>query len=299
MNFNYLGLKKLIATCYDPSPIAYTQLSFFDDGKRILNKNRSAYKIEITEVKDYNRDGAIDLVDVEYLLKNRKNSLTLLNGDGDFRSNECVELLKQSDIVVTNPPFSLFHEYVAQLVEYDKNFIIIGNTNALSYKEIFYMFKENKIRTGNTNFNVGMYFEVPDSCEKYHKIVNGKKMVRVSSCCWFTNLSVKKHNELLTLYKKYSEDEYPKYDNYDAINVPIYTDIPEDYYGVMGVPITFLDKYTPDQFELLGMAASAGYNEKIVGIEFKGKKDARPILNGVNLYARLFIKRKGGQGNDD
>lgn len=292
LNFNHLKLKKLIATCYDSSPIAFTQLSLFDCGKTLPNKNRKAYKIEITEVNDYNADGAVDLADVKYLLQNRENTLTLLNGDGDFRSDECVELLKQADIVVTNPPFSLFREYVAQIIEAGKDFIMIGNTNALTYKEIFKLFKENKIRTGNTKFNVGMYFYVPDSYNQYHKIEDGRKMVRVSTSCWFTTLPVKKHNEYLTCYKRYSPEEYPKYDNYDAINVDKYTDIPYDYDGCMGVPVTFLDKYNPEQFEILGLAASAGYKPEIVGIPFLGNKDARPLVNGKNTYARIFIRRR-------
>ena len=159
-------------------------------------------------------------------------------------------------------------------------------------KEIFKLFKEDKIRTGYTNFNVGMYFVVPDDCKKFHKIVNGKKMVRVSTSCWFTSLQVSKHKEFITLYKTYNEKEYPKYDNYNAINVNKYTDIPYDYDGCMGVPITFLDKYNPDQFEIIGLAASAGYNKDIVGLEFKGLKDARTIINGKNTYARIFIKRR-------
>ena len=174
INFNYLGLKKLIATCYDSSPVAYTQMNFFGENKEIANKNRHPYKIIINEVKDYNKDGAVDLADVDFLLKNKRNTMSLLKGDGDFRSKECIDLLKQSDIVVTNPPFSLFREYVEQLETYKKQFIIMGNTNALSYKEIFKLFKQDKIRTGYTNFNVGMYFVVPDDCEKYHKVINGK-----------------------------------------------------------------------------------------------------------------------------
>lgn len=258
MNFNFLGLKKLIATCYASSPVAYTQLSLFDiEGLKIERKSaRKAYKIEITEVNDNNGDGAIDLSDVEYLIKNKKNTLSLLNGDGDFRSKECIELLKESDIVVTNPPFSLFREYVNQLIEYKKQFIIMGNTNALSYKEIFKLFKEDNIRTGYTNFNVGMYFFVPDETEKYHKIVDGKKMVRVATSCWFTNLPVKRHNEKLILYEVYDSEKYPKYENFDAINVDSYTKIPKDYDGYMGVPITFLDKYNPNQFKLLGLGIS-------------------------------------------
>lgn len=258
MNFNFLGLRKLIATCYSTSPMAFTQLSLFDvNGLKIKNPNgKKAYKIEITEVNDNNGDGAIDLSDVEYLIKNKKNTLTLLKGDGDFRSDECIELLKESDIVVTNPPFSLFREYIAQLIEYNKNFIVMGNTNALSYKEIFKLFKEDSIRTGYTNFNVGMFFFVPDNTEKFHKIVDGKKMVRVATSCWFTNLPVKRHNEKLILYELYNEEKYPKYENFDAINVNSYTQIPKNYDGYMGVPITFLDKFNPKQFELLGLGIS-------------------------------------------
>ncbi len=276
MNFNILGLKKLIATCYDSSPIAYSQLSIFPDiqEKKIPNTNRRAYKIEICEVEDYNQDGAVDLSDVEYLLKNKKNIMTLLNGNGDFRSEECIELLKEADIVVTNPPFSLFREYVEQLETYGKDFIIMGNTNALTYKEIFKLFQEDKIRTGYTNFNVGMYFFVPDSCEKYHKIVNGKKMVRVSTSCWFTSLSVAKHSEWLHFHKNYNAYEYPKYDNYDAINVNTYTDIPCDYDGEIGVPITFLDKYNPKQFEIIALG--------IVGsINFTCNKKMEILENGT------------------
>lgn len=248
MNFNFLGLKKLITTCYATSPVANTQL--------LLSDNKKAYKIEITEVDDNNEDGATDLSDVEYLIKNKKNTLTYLKEDGDFRSDECIELLKESDIVVTNPPFSLFREYVAQLIEYNKQFIIMGNTNALSYKEIFKLFKEDNIRTGYTNFNVGMYFFVPESTEKFHKIIDGKKMVRVATSCWFTNLPVKRHNERLILYEVYSKEKYQKYENFDAININSYTEIPKDYNGYMGVPITFLDKYNPQQFNLLGLGIS-------------------------------------------
>ena len=290
LNFNHLGLKKLIATCYDNSPVAFTQLSLFDCGKSIPNKNRKAYKIEITEVSDFNADGAVDLSDVRYLLQNKDNTLTLLNGDGDFRSHECVELLKQSDIVVTNPPFSLFREYVAQIIENGKDFILIGNTNALTYKEIFKLFKENKIRTGNTNFNVGMDFFVPADYLKFHKIVDGKKMVRVSTSCWFTSLPVKKHNEYLTCYKRYSPEEYPQYENYDAINIDKYTEIPYDYDGCMGVPITFLDKYNPDQFEIVALG--------IVGsIDFSSEKRMEVLKDGkgtgtftINAKGTLYKK---------
>lgn len=312
MNFNYLGLKRLIATCYDSSPIAYTQLNLFGENKSVPNNNRHPYKIEINEVQDYNKDGATDLADVEYLLKNKKNSLSLLKDNGDFRSNECIELLNKSDIVVTNPPFSLFREYLEQLTNYNKDFIIMGNTNALTYKEVFKLFKEDKIRTGYTNFNVGMYFFVPNDCEKYHKIVDGKKMVRVSTSCWFTSLPVAKHKENITLYKKYTKEEYPTYDNYDAINVNSYTDIPYDYFGNIGVPITFLDKYNPEQFELIGQGqgnlyrelTEKGLKQKFVDDYYKfggtgSIKEDHPVLGyydndgkPVIPYMRIIIKRR-------
>ena len=290
LNFNRLGLKKLIATCYDGSPVAGDELPLLFEIEETEPK-KIAYKVEITEVKDYNNDGAVNLADVQWLIQNDKNALSLLKGNGSFDSPECIE----ADIVVTNPPFSLFREYLALLDKYSKQFLIIGNTNALTFKETFRMFQQDKIRTGYTNFNVGMFFQVPDSWEKFHHIENGKKIARVSTSCWFTNMPVAKHNEDLILYKHYTPEEYPKYDNYDAININTYTDIPCDYEGVMGVPITFLDKYNPDQFEILGMSASAGYKPEIVGIPFLGEKDARPLINGKNTYARIFIRNKKPQ----
>lgn len=293
LNFTHLGLKKLIATCYIGSPIANTQLSLFFDESTDNKTTKAPHKIEITEVDDYNGDGAFDLIDVEWLLENKKNTLTRLKGDGDFRSQECVELIKQSDIVATNPPFSLFKEFVSLLTEHKKDFIIIGNTNALTYKDIFLLIKENKMRTGHTNFNVGMYFLVPNDWEEYHKIENGQKLVRVSTSCWFTNLEVKKHKEYITLYKRYSAEEYPHYDNYDAIEVSKVADIPMDWAGIMGVPITFLDKYNPEQFEVVGLCQGA-YSPEVVGLEKNPNyKDTRPLINGKNTYARVFIKRIG------
>jgi len=296
MNFNYLGLKKLIATSYSESPIAGKQLPLFDV-KSLEVKSTDAkpsHKIEITEVKDENADGAIDLADVEYLLKNRKNALTLLNGDGDFRSTECMDLLKEADIVVTNPPFSLFREYVAQLVDYDKKFIIIGNTNALTYIEIFKLIKEDKLRTGYTNFNVGMYFYVPDNWENYHKIEDGRKMVRVSTSCWFTNLFVKKHKESITLYKHYTPEEYPHFDNYNAINVDKVSEIPCDYDGEMGVPITFLDKYNPDQFEVIdALSRYTVLDAQNTNETVRLKKSHTCNINGRRTYFRIVIRKKG------
>ena len=326
MNFNFLGLKKLIATCYIGSPVTGEQLILFDvvSLADISVDAKSPYKIEITEVTDENADGAVDLIDVEYLLKNKKNALTLLNGDGDFRSPECIELLKQADIIVTNPPFSLFREYVAQLIEYEKKFIIIGNTNAITYKETFVFIKENKIQTGYTNFNVGMYFFVPDNYERYHKIENDRKLVRNSNSCWFTNLDVAKHHEFLTLYKKYTPKENPHYCNYDAIEVSKVAEIPYDYDGAMGVPITFIDKYNPEQFEIiaLGIVGSIEFsNEKKMETLKDGKPTGKYTVNAKgtlyrkynletdmkppafkdfetgelysSIYARIIIKRKG------
>ena len=305
------GLKKLIATCYASSSIIGVQLSLLDVNGIVLKRNdhKKPYKIEITEVPDINNDGAVDLSDVKTLIKQRKNTLTLLKGDGDFRSEECIELLKEADVVVTNPPFSLFREYLGLLVEHNKDFVIMGNTNALTYKEVFRLFKENKIRTGYTNFNVGMYFFVPDYVEKYHKVVDGKKMVRVSTSCWFTSLPVKRHNDKLILYKQYSPQEYPKYENFDAINVNSYNTIPCDYDGYMGVPITFLDKYNPEQFELIGLGISnsgieigvqpykAAHKEYRKRVQHKGAVDGDLYMldsegHPVVPYARIILKRK-------
>ena len=307
LNFNYLGLKKLIATSYVTSPIIYTQLTLeelMDSHKTEINRDellkrvneneKPPYKIEINEIIE-NPEGGYYIPEVENLVKNKKNVLTWLKGDGDFRSEECKKILQEADIVVTNPPFSLFIEYIAQLIEFNKKFIVIGNTNALTYKETFKLIKENKLRTGYTNFNVGMYFFVPDYYEKYHKIEEGRKMVRVASTCWFTNLDVKRHHELLYSYKQYTPEAFPHYDNYDAIEVSKVVEIPEDWEGIIGVPITFFDKYNPTQFEIIGLAASAGYDPDVVGIEKKqGFKDARPNIKGKVTYARVFIKRIGG-----
>ena len=266
MNFNYLGLKKLIATCYMGSPIIgeeLEQLSIFDmvDDEDNIPK-RFPYKIEITEIVDVNGDGAVDLTDVEYLLRNNKNSLSLLTGDGDFRSRECVEILKQADIVVTNPPFSLFREFIALLVEYDKQFIIIGNVNAVTYKEIFPLIKENKIWMGYSIHSGDREFRVPDdyplNASSYRVDEKGNKYIRVKGVRWFTNMDYIERHKDLDLWRCFIADYYHKYDNYDAIEVGKTSDIPEDYFGIMGVPITFLDKYNPDQFEIIGANESEG-----------------------------------------
>jgi hypothetical protein len=255
-NFNALGLKKLIATSYAGSPVIGGQLSLFDIKGTKTAKKKEPIKIEINKVEDLNDDGAVNMADIEWLLKNNKNVATTLKGDGDFRSKESIKILKEADIIVTNPPFSLFREYVAQLEEYKKKFLVIGNTNAITYKEIFKLIKKDKLRTGYTNFNVGMFFTVPDYWEKFHHVdEQGNKMVRVSTSCWFTNLEVKKHKEDIILYKTYkgNEIEYPRYDNYDAIEVSKVADIPIDCKEEMGVPITFVDKYNPRQFKIIAL----------------------------------------------
>ena len=297
MNFNYLGLKKLIATCYMGSPVMgeqFDQLSLFDILPREENMPKKfPYKIEITEVIDINGDGAIDLADVTYLLRNRKNTLSLLEGNGDFRSQECVEIIKQADIVVTNPPFSLFREYVAQLIEYDKKFLIIGNQNAITYKEIFPLIKDNKMWLG-FGFKGGAAHFINKYYVDYATAGDHRAgMIRVSGVVWFTNLDIKKRHEELELYKKYNPKDYHKYDNFNAINVDRTADIPEDYDGEMGVPITFLDKYNPDQFEIIdalnryALLDTQNTNEYVRSVHSHTCN-----INGVPTYFRIVIKKK-------
>ena len=259
-NFNALGLKKLIATSYAGSPVVGGQLPLFEVEGLKKAKKKEPHKIEINEVKDLNSDGAVDMVDVEWLLKHDKNVATPLKGDGDFRSEESIEILKEADIIVTNPPFSLFREYVDQLMKYEKKFLILGNMNAITYKEIFPLIKANKMWIGASIHSGDREFRVPD----YYPLNaagcrvddDGNKYIRVKGVRWFTNLDFKERHEDLILYKKYTPEEYPKYDNYDAVNVDITKDIPMDYKGAIGVPITFMDKYNPDQFEILGLGNS-------------------------------------------
>ena len=277
MNFNFLKLKKLIATCYSGSPVMGKELPLFD---RL--KGKQAFKIEISEVKDETGNGTTGLADVEVLLKNDRNVLTVLEGNGDFRSKECVELLKQADIVVTNPPFSLFREFVAQLIEYKKKFIIIGCKTALGYHEIFPLVKDNKIWVGYTP--KVKTFQVPDDYQG--KLISigkdGKKYANnIGNVSWFTNIETTKRHEKLILYKEYHSDEYPKYDNYDAINVDKTNEIPKDYDGVMGVPISFLDKYNPEQFEI---------------ISFRKGNDGKDLsVRGVFTFSRVLIRKRKEQ----
>jgi hypothetical protein len=307
LNYNKLGLKQLITTSYKPSPVANTQLELFGDDKTLTkSKGRpkvNANKFIITKVHDIDGDGEFNLKDIaKQLRENKHNEWTPLEGDGDFRSDECINLLKQSDIVVTNPPFSLFREYVKQLFDYNKKFIIIGNMNAITYKEVFPKIKENELWLGATNFNTGMYFKVPESFTytetyKFERERNGEKVNRVPGVCWFTNLDHGRRHQPLPLmsiaenlkYSKHKEIKgkkaYYKYENYDAIEVSFTDAIPSDYDGVMGVPITFLDKYSPEQFEILG--SNRGVDQDANKIYGRGS-----YLNGKEVYKRLFITHK-------
>jgi len=296
LNFYYLGLKKLITTSYVPSPVAGTQLSF-DDIEGLRNAHeKQPFRIEINEVPDFDKNGAIDLDDIASLLKHDSNTTSLLLGDerypaGDFRSKECIELLEESDIVVTNPPFSLFREYVAQLVVYGKEFLIIGNQNAITYREVFPLLRDGFVWLGVTGGS--MKFTVPDDYEpretRYWVDEYGQKWRSMGNTYWFTNLDHKKRHEELILYKKYSPDEYPTYDNYDAIEVSKVAEIPADYDDVMGVPITFLDKFNPGQFEIVGATESEGKGFSN-GLWVDGP--AQPVVAGMRKYKRLFIRRK-------
>lgn len=292
--FNQLKLKKVIATCYAGSPIVQTELDFFgtQNYNPTFDKRRNAIRFDVNEVKDWNGDGATDLADVKWLLENNRNVVTYLNGDGDFRSAECIDALKEADIVVTNPPFSLFREYVAQLFDYDKKFLIIGNMNAITYKEIFPLIMQNKLWLGY-GFNGGnAYFKLPNG--QYKDFADGvydseKGLVKFRNLHWFTNLDVSKRHEDIILFKRYAEEPelFPHYDNYDAIEVPKTSFIPCDYFGVMGVPITFLDKYNPDQFEILGCTYLYGD----CGCHVDGTSWGAKI-NGKDVYKRLFIRRR-------
>ena len=260
-NFEFLWLKKLIATHFET--------------------DQPSYKLEI--IWDINGDGKINKLDT---------IRTPLSQNGDFRSPECIEIMKEADIVVTNPPFSLFREYVTQLFEYEKKFLIIGNINCITYKEIFKLIQENRAWLG-LNMGRGISgFIVPTHYELYgtEARIDEKwnRIVSTNNCLWLTNLDNNKRHEGILLYKQYSPEEYPKYDNYNAIEVSKTKDIPMDYMGAMGVPITFLDKYNPEQFEILGCSYSYGEPK---GYHITGK-DFSVSINGEQIYKRLFIKNK-------
>ena len=290
LNFNRLGLKKLITTCYEGSAVAD-----YRDGKA------KPYKAVVTVVHDTTGDGGIDMDDVRELFEMGENELTELGGDGDFRSEECLALLEEADVVVTNPPFSLFREYVATLMEHKKKFVVIDNMNTVTYKEFFPLIKDDLVWPG-FSFNKTMEFCLPDSYEKWNRVdESGHKIGKVSAIAWFTNLDIKKRHEELILVKKYAghEDEYPKYDNYDAIEVSRVVNIPLDYAGEMGVPISFLDKYNPDQFEIIGHFNASRDHDPMYGYvqsDYTGTEDGKyyngPVLNRRRLYARIIIRNR-------
>ena len=273
LNFEALGLKKLISTHYD--------------------KTEPTYKMEYTGGDDN---------DIEVGVK------TPLEGNGDFRNQECLDLLDEADIVVTNPPFSLFREYVACLMEHEKKFLIIGNQNAISYKEIFPLLKNNDIWLGNhsghTWFGVPKDYKIPDNylnedkkkmrSNGYMIDENGVVWRNLGNICWWTNLDHSKRHERLILWKQYSSKEYPKYDNYDAINVDKTDQIPVDYTGVMGVPITFLDKYNPEQFEIIGHTHSGDTTEEVNALRLDMNNRHRGLINGKQVYERILIRKKAG-----
>ena len=313
MNFNSLGLKKLIATGYATSPVAGKELSQFED--EVGTPKNQSYAVYINKVTDLNGDGRIDLEDIKILLKEKRNYRRKLKGNialddkgmpiqitvkkpcfdeegnpildrkgnqktesvkqdlyyeaGDFRSDESIILLKQADIVVTNPPFSLFREYVHQLMEYDKKFLIIGNMNAITYKEIFPLLKDDTLWLGYMSPKIFIYKD-------------GTKR-QFGNILWYTNLDIPKRHEILDLYKEYNPEDYPKYDNYDAININKVSDIPMDYDGMMGVPITFLSKYNPEQFELIG----------VINHGSDGNWDlCKCMINGKEKFKRLAIRKR-------
>lgn len=332
LNFQKLGLKQLITTSYKPSPIANTQMELFGDDKSIKKvKGRpkiTANRFIINDVHDIDGDGEFNLQDVALQLKkNKNNEWTPLDGDGDFRSNECIDLLKQSDIIVTNPPFSLFREYVKQLFDYEKSFVIIGSMNAITYKEIFPLIKDNKMWLGN-GFHAGnAYFYTPNSREFATGVFDATTgLVKFRNVCWFTNLDHGRRHQPLPLmtmsdnfkYSKHKEikgkKKYYEYVNYKAIEVPFTDAIPSDYSGVMGVPISFLDKYSPEQFEILGTSDNGiiddiykktpGLSKQFVDDYYKAGgtgtyKEGNPTAGyydndiATMAYKRIFIRHKG------
>ena len=273
-NFEQLGLKKLITTCYK------------NQNADLFSEHKSEKAIYLEYTGDKNRNSVPDPKEI---------GIKHLKGNGDFRSEECIELLKQADIVVTNPPFSLFREYVAQLVKYDKKFLIIGTWNAVTYKGIFNLIKDNRMWIGinsNRNFSgfiVPKHYSLHGTEARVDE--NGNRIVSSNNTCWFTNLDLAKRHEELILYKTFTDAEYPKYDNYDAINVNATKDIPCDYDGPIGVPITFIDKYNPDQFEIIS-SNDIRSNDDTPFKEHGLIKDKDGTINGKPTYVRIVIRHK-------
>ncbi len=266
LNFYHLGIKKLISTHYDAQ--------------------EPSYKMEIIRTDDGKEEGTPDFI------------RTPLKQNGDFRSPECIEILKEADIIITNPPFSLFRQYIETLMEYNKKFIILSSQNAITYKEVFTLLRDNKvwlgINAGDMEFVVPSYYE--PRATRYRE-ENGIKYRSFGNMCWMTNLDIKRRHEKLILYKHYTPENYPTFDNYDAIFIDKVDNIPIDYDGVMGVPITFMSKHNPQQFEIVGLIA--GNIKGLAGIPSKIGKDG-PYINGKLKYGRILVRRiKGGQENED
>ena len=295
-NFSALGIKKLIATSYSGSPITGTQLSLFDiEGLRRRKAHKTAYVAEINAVPDMDGDGVAGPRDVRLLLEHNENVVRPLKDGGDFRSEECIELLKQADIVITNPPFSLFREYLSQLVAHRKKFLIIGNINAVTYKECFPLIRSNKMWLGASIHSGDREFRVPDhyplNAAGFRVDNGGNKFIRVKGVRWFTNLDYKGRHEEIPLYKKYSKKEYPSFDNYEAININKTLEIPMDHKGAMGVPITFLDKYSPEQFEIIS-ANDIRVNQSTPFKEHGLIKDKDGAIKGKPTYVRIVIRAR-------
>ena len=295
LNFNRLKLKKLICTCYAGSPIMGEQITIADLLNRPEIPHETPYRAIVNTVYDKTGDGAVDMLDVAELFKTGENELTELRGDGDFRSQECIELLEKADIVVTNPPFSMFREYVAQLIDFDKKFIIIGNINAVTFKEFFPLFKNNRVWIGASIHSGDRAFYVPDDypltaagCGIDEE--TGRKFIRVKGVRWFTNLDIKQRHEELILVEKYTPDKFPKFENYNAINVNKTAHIPYDYSDLMGVPITFLDKYNPEQFEIIGISLDLA--QSMTDIAEKGSY----MTGGKRFYTKALTDSDRARG---
>lgn len=281
-NFNILGLHRLICTSYCVSAVANTQLSLFDDTHQSL-KEGAGYVLDVFKFSDSLSE--ISDAEITRFLRSA-NVIRKLKGSGDFRSQECIQYLKDSDIVVTNPPFSLFKEIVSEIMKYNKKFLIIGNQNALTYKEIFPLIQNNEVWTG---YRFGeMKFRVPNYSQprKYRYWVDesGQKWRSLGNAMWLTNLDNDRRHEYISLTKTYNPIDYPKYDNYDAINVKTIRDIPYDYFGIMGVPITIINRYNSEQFEIVGEANHGSDSEFDL---FK------PTIAGKEIFKRILIRRKG------
>lgn len=291
LNFNRLGLKKLIATCYTGSPIANKQLSIFDILGISEDTADKPYKAVVTTVYDKTGDGGVDMLDVAELFKSGENKLTELKGDGDFRSKECLAILDEADIIVTNPPFSLFREYVSLLLQRKKKFLVMGSINGCKYKETFPLIRDNIMWLGY-NFNQTYEYRVPDDYEfvagKYRVDEDGNHYIKVPGICWFTNLDLKKRHEELILVRKYDSVAYPTYTNLDGIDVSNINEIPLDYSGLMGVPITFMGVYNPDQFEIVGLGE--GDLAKEIGISRNHEGRTKVEINKGSTYARPYAR---------